>query len=441
MSGHEFEKQVRQKLNDLKMTPSAESWENIENRLHERKRRPVAFYWVPLLLIGLATGGYLYLNIDQKSVLSDKNSTSNVKVQPNSESAAGTTVTGKDVNVPKVLVPGKEESSGNRLSSKSKDVTAIALNNPRQQKILTPGNEDGSGAIIQKSLQVNQQNAPVGKNLSLKISDFPVGAVPASSLNSLKSLSGPTVQTQPTSTKKINKWSYGLNGYAGISAVNEGHILNFNNAQVEDVSQVPSFAPIPAYKPSSISPGFSFSAGAFVKRDLNKTFSLSLALNYLQINTRNKVGSEVNGSQLIVNNGSRGYMMIANFFTVDQDKPSEYRNRYHFIEVPVELHTKINKSKKTPIHFNTGVAVSQLLKSNSLHFDGTTGVYYKNDELLNKTQVALKAGLTIELLNKTKRPIWLGPSARYNVTKILQEDVAAKKNFMLLGIDVKMFIK
>ena len=73
MSGHEFEKQVRQKLKDLKMTPSAESWENIENRLHERKRRPVAFYWVPLLLIGLATGGYLYLNIDQKSVLSDKN--------------------------------------------------------------------------------------------------------------------------------------------------------------------------------------------------------------------------------------------------------------------------------------------------------------------------------------------------------------------------------
>ena len=82
-----------------------------------------------------------------------------------------------------------------------------------------------------------------------------------------------------------------------------------------------------------------------------------------------------------------------------------------------------------------------MLNSNSLHFDGTTGVYYKNDELLNKTQVAFKAGLTIELLNKTKRPIWLGPSARYNVTKILQEDVAAKKNFMLLGIDVKMFIK
>ena len=67
MSGHEFEKQVRQKLNDLKMTPSAESWENIEGKLRDRKRRPVIFYWVPLLLIGLAAGGYLFVNNDQKN--------------------------------------------------------------------------------------------------------------------------------------------------------------------------------------------------------------------------------------------------------------------------------------------------------------------------------------------------------------------------------------
>ena len=80
MSGHEFEKQVRQKLNDLKMTPSTESWENIEERLRESKRRPVIFYWLPLLLIGLAAGGYLLFNNDnlndnQNTVLSDKNST------------------------------------------------------------------------------------------------------------------------------------------------------------------------------------------------------------------------------------------------------------------------------------------------------------------------------------------------------------------------------
>ena len=80
MSGHEFEKQVRQKLNDLKMTPSAGSWETIENKLRKRKHRPVAFYWVPLLIMGLAAGSYLFLNNDrssndQKTVISDKNST------------------------------------------------------------------------------------------------------------------------------------------------------------------------------------------------------------------------------------------------------------------------------------------------------------------------------------------------------------------------------
>ena len=219
-------------------------------------------------------------------------------------------------------------------------------------------------------------------------------------------------------------------------------IVNYltNNAQVEDVAQVAGCAPRPIYTPSSISPGLSFSGGAFVKRELSDKFSLSLGLNYLQMNTLNKVGSEKNGSQ-VVNNGTRGYMFVYNYFTVEPDKQTDYRNKYHFIELPVELHTKVNKSRKTPITVNTGVSVSQLLKSNSLHFDGTTGVYYRNDKLLNQTQFAVKTGVSVGLLNKTTRPIVIGPSARYNVSKILQKDVSARKNFMSIGIDVKMFIR
>src|SRR5205085_1131227 len=184
----------------------------------------------------------------------------------------------------------------------------------------------------------------------------------------------------------------------------------------------------------------SFSGGVFINRNLNKKFSLSLAVNYLQLNTRNKVGSQMNGSQ-VVNNGSRGYIVVSNYFTVEQDKTSEYSNRYHFIEVPVELQMKLNKSEKFPLHVSTGVAVSQMLKSNSLHFDGTTGVYYKNDNLLNQTQVAVKTGVSIGVLNKTTRPLWIGPSAKYHLSKILQKDVSARKNFMSLGIDMKMFIR
>ena len=468
MSGHEFEKQVRQKLNDLKMTPSAESWEGIEHKLRERRRRPVAFYWVPLLLLGLAAGGYLFLNNEQKTILSDNNSTHHVKVQPKANDVVSPKeslpraeslspeIENDENNQP--VTPGSEDASANLL----KDASATGSKNAQHKKInsstrvftenktantveennfLSIAPEKSSHGSLKNSPQERLQNNPQGRNPSLKISDFPVGTVTSASLISLKNNFKPA---EPINKKlpaqKLNKWSYGLSAFAGVTAVNEGHILNFNNAQVEDVSAVPDFAPSQPYKPSSISPGFSFSAGAFVKRELSTRFSLSLGINYLQLNTRNKVGSQVNGTQ-IVNNGTRGYMMVANYFTVEQDKPSHYRNRYHFIELPVELHTKLNKSKKLPIHFNTGIAVSQLIKSNSLHFDGTTGIYYRNDKLLNQTQVAARTGISVGVLNKTTRPLWIGPSAKYNISKILQKDVAAKKNFMSFGIDVKMFIR
>ena len=467
MSGHEFEKQVRQKLNDLKMTPSVGSWEGIEHKLRERKRRPVAFYWVPLLLLGLAAGGYLFLNNEQNIVLSEKNSTHHVNVQPKAHDAVSpeenklhpeklSPVVGNDENT-QDITPGSvdvptnqlKDASGNRnapqkkINSFPRVSTEIKTQNPVEENnfISIAPEKVTHGISLKNSLPVNQRNAMQGKNPSLKISHFPIGTVTTASLNSLKNNITPAQATNKKSLiNKINKWSYGISAFAGVTAVNEGHILNFNNAQVEDVSSVPDFAPRPAYKPSSISPGFSFSAGAFVKRELSSRFSLSLGINYLQLNTRNKVGSQVYGSQ-IVNNGARGYMMVANYFTIEQDKPSDYRNRYHFIELPVELHTKLNKSKKLPIHLNTGVAVSQLIKSNSLHFDGTTGIYYRNDKLLNQTQFAARTGISVGVLNKTARPLLIGPSAKYNISTILQKDVAARKNFMSFGIDVKMFIR
>jgi hypothetical protein len=441
MSGHDFEKQVRQKLNDLKMTPSTAAWENIENSLRERKRRPVAFYWVPLLLIGLATGGYFILNNEPKTVLSEKNSTHNANVQPKigDKKASGSVLDAASPGKPTVAPPQSTIAPQEKLNTSTDIITPERQENTavsqqriyaRQKNISTP---QEIYPALQEKIYAVQEKTAYGKNLSLKISNFPIGTITASPLNFKPA-------PKKSASKKLNKWSYGLSAFAGISAVNEGHLLNFNNAQVEDVSRVPAFAPRPSYTASSISPGLTYSAGLFVKRELNKRFSLSLGVNYLQLNTRSKVGDREIGNQ-IVNAGVGGFQAVTSYFRVERDKLSEYHNRYHFIEVPLELHTRLNRSEKTPIHLTTGVAVSQLLRSNSLHFDGTTGVYYKNDRLLNQTQVSTKMGVMVGILNKTTRPLWIGPSAKYNISKVLEKHLSAKTNFMSIGVDVKMFIR
>jgi len=456
MSDHEFEKQVRQKLNDLKITPSTESWENIENKLRERKRRPVAFYWIPLLLVGLAAGGYLFLNTEHhKTFLSDKNSTPGVNtqtkdaasqenkvavqehtsaLQENTEAPQENIALQKNTAAPQIQSAAPQNNS-NKSDSPLKEVPNDKIVVLQQESVVSRrssgvANGNASGGLLKDfSDEYNVHR----KNLSLKVSNYPIGSINPSPLNFIQS-------PKETTAKKTDKWSYGLSAFVGISAVNEGHILNFNNALVEDVSLVPSFAPRPSFKPSSISPGIAYSAGIFVKRELSRKFSISVGANYLQLNTRSKVGDREIGSQ-VVNAGSNGYQFVYNYFRVERDKPTDYHNRYHFIELPVELHTRLNKSHKIPIQLTTGIAVSQLLKSSSLHFDGTTGVYYKDDRLLNQTQFAAKTGVSVGILNKTKRPLWIGPSAKYNVSKILKKDVSTRTNFMSLGVDVKLFIK
>jgi hypothetical protein len=117
-----------------------------------------------------------------------------------------------------------------------------------------------------------------------------------------------------------------------------------------------------------------------------------------------------------------------------------YKNRYHFVELPVSVHYKLNKGT-LPIYFNGGVVVSQLIQSTSLHFDGTTGVYYKNDRLINQTQAGLTTGLSFALFSNTERPLWIGPSIRYNISTILKKEVSEDKHFIAVGLDLKLFLR
>ena len=58
MSDHDFEQKVRQKLADLKLTPSPAAWEKIESGLRDNRRPRTRFVWAALLLF-MTGGGYL----------------------------------------------------------------------------------------------------------------------------------------------------------------------------------------------------------------------------------------------------------------------------------------------------------------------------------------------------------------------------------------------
>ena len=85
MSDHEFEKQVRQKLDDLRLTPTPAAWDKIEQEIRENKRRRAPLFWLPLLLIGLGAGGYFIARQGVAPQLTMRDTPAAIQPQPESD--------------------------------------------------------------------------------------------------------------------------------------------------------------------------------------------------------------------------------------------------------------------------------------------------------------------------------------------------------------------
>jgi hypothetical protein len=448
MSDHRFEKQVGQKLDDLKLTPSAKSWENIEKELRRDKRRAAPVFWLPLLLLGLGAIGYFVFNKDngnpKQAVIADhknnpvlhNNSLSNTAEAPKSEN---------------IKTPGSADIKTS--NEKRRDENAIVFATQSSiKKYNTAGKETKQSTEETTDQQIQEDEA----NQHISSEHLPAlkneEQEPVSKQNEKDTLeqtpASASAVTPQKQKKKTKRWAFGMNASGGVSTLSEGKI-GFNNTQIATVlnrQQVPAFAspavmPPPSTSPSKIYPGLSFSAGLTAKYHLSKRFSLSTGINYLQMNTISKVGYKLEQSSNALANMNAitdpvMYLPPAN------DEVRDYDNKYHFIELPVNLHTRINKSEKLPLFINAGFVMSKLIKSNSLHYDAIEHYYYSDDNLLKKTQTAVSTGISFVVFNKTKTPLWIGPTVRYNLSKALKAEISpSNKHFMGVGLDMKWFIK
>jgi hypothetical protein len=120
---------------------------------------------------------------------------------------------------------------------------------------------------------------------------------------------------------------------------------------------------------------------------------------------------------------------------------NKYRFRFQYIEMPLLVHWQINKGRKLPpVVFEGGVSISRLLSADALHFEGKNGVYYADEDLFNKTQFNFVAGLNVGLFQKSKHPVWIGPSFRYALSGLVKKDVSAGQYMWSAGINIKMLL-
>jgi hypothetical protein len=96
-----------------------------------------------------------------------------------------------------------------------------------------------------------------------------------------------------------------------------------------------------------------------------------------------------------------------------------YLNQYYFLEVPVTVQWRINRSRALPVFWRGGAELSYLMSSNAVYYDSHSGNYEKDNAVARRAQVGLNTGFAVALPVRGVQ-IQAGPEVQYGLTSLLK---------------------
>lgn len=458
MDENKFEKEVRQKMEELKIQPSASVWENVEKRIQKKEPRKRLAWLFVALFFGLMLGGYYLFNQNKTGA----------NMQPyvqNNSTAGGNSITAKKQETKKEPVKAgdkpainfsekKESSSGigsDRLVELSKNnntaTLGVTLKNDQPRELIEKEVKYIS-PLPQKEEKVKlaEEKKETGNGIledSTREKNMAIGLIAekieTSSLQILveKTKGNDSVtyeNSKKAAGKPHHKWLIGLHFSAGRTLTGSG-LLGLNESKsLADMSYNspgnsgnPSNNPQVYYDPVTTN-DWAFIAGAFTQKEISKGTSLVLGINYKYFSTLNEVGGWVSSGNYyasLYNNSSQAF--------------KTYRNVFHFVEIPVSLKMETRQNKKLPFTWQLGASVSRLLSSNSLQYQ--QGMLYRDNSLYNKMQIGLEGGVSAILFSKHSYPISIGPYFNYGINKLSGKGLYGNKHLGSIGIRTEILFK
>ncbi|QEC42733.1 outer membrane beta-barrel protein [Pseudobacter ginsenosidimutans] len=158
MSDHDFEKQVQQKMEQLKLRPSDAVWTKVDKRIRKERRRRRVVLWLPLFLLCVVAGGYFYFDAqsnNNKFTASELNSTQSHSDKNASESTSQTA--GSTENKPVAGTDASPAATGNPQQS-------IPTENSTDQPALQPAPEKPG----ERNAVAPENNAPAVTNSTVQ---------------------------------------------------------------------------------------------------------------------------------------------------------------------------------------------------------------------------------------------------------------------------------
>jgi hypothetical protein len=458
MQENKFEKQVQEKMEELRMAPSEKVWTNIENEIKSPKKRRGLLLWLFFFLGLLLLGGGYFIFLPNSSfkksatdlVQENKETREKAPIVPPKKSTAK--VPGKN-NANRTELPvisNQKSDQENTLQEGRKTGRKILKKEPALFRLKTKGiikeesespeqytMADRNNQVEQEENANNeskkeppkpnheQEDSVQSKNASAVVKNNP----PIKDTSSEKKISKINKQEN-----KSSKWKFGFTAGAGVSEINRTLFKRSLAGNSYNYSSAVSGPANPPNHPSTINSGFSFYAGGVVNRQLSNRISLSAGINYHYsssvIHTGNFVDSSLNLSQAP---GPYNSSSVNRYFLYGNN--NTYINRYHFIEIPVSMNLQANRSRKVPLLWSAGISVSYMISSNALYYDSGSNVYFEAKRLFNKTQLNTATGLMIGL-PLGGNSLQIGPELQYGITRLLSKSTGTPEHLFYSGIKV-----
>lgn len=454
-----FEKDVRQKMDELKLTPSAAVWERVEVEIKGEKRKRRGFLW--FLLAGLLLpGGWWFVHQPQKGSdkKTDKETTAQTAAKSKQEDV-GVSQTDAENRIP----PGYEKAASPKpqqillhiatLRKKQKGpTTSLTVSHPAKlffpqqngkvkNQLLNDGPRQSMVTELHQNKTTSIQTRDPKVSGKTNAADTPAVAkqtLPAS-VDSTKRINEAKENASPKADSVLKKkvasaggWRRQITFGAGISGHAEGPFFQaFNstagNAFYAAQNSVSSPAVVAA-QPSKMGSGFAFSFGFLVSKSGGKRWELSFGLQYAYASTRQKVGEKKSADTAVQFGADKA---TANGFYTNTGG-DDYTNRFHFAEVPVSLSFK--PSLRLPLVVSMGAAYGRLLATNALTYSRASNLYYQNKENYRRNAVSLSSSAQIQFFTKKKASLRTGPFVQYNLLKLQKENTAGIPHLLTAGL-------
>lgn len=387
MDNRSFEEEVQQRMNELKLTPSAPVWAGVDAALRKDKRRRWFFY---LLFAGvlLGTGTWFFYTTGirqnkQQLVVTDpsKQRTEHqiTVAEKNNHSINSDTESKSSVNHPKPSSSKQPVEAGvkvkenhplrtarkstlvkktvqrqNSLQQEISTKPKTELTVPEDAEIKTPVApvEQGKATLIEKKQQDTLQ-----KNVEQKSEPQIVVADTVSKQDSL--VSAPVSTPAAKRVLKKPKWQSGFQLNGGVADISQSLVprANFFSSDLSSTNYVgPSGVNYPGIviKENTVNNNIQFGIGYLLRKPLNKRFSFATGIQYqyssFKVNKFQRIDTFSTSQNRLVN-------AVVNESTTNFS--------LHYLQVPTELQWKIAGNKKGQLMLNTGLLHSMRLAGTS----------------------------------------------------------------------------